>query len=111
MSDLFHKDVPDSFIVQVFETMALHAPWHIYQVLTKRSSRLINTSLLPQILDRIGTWPAHIWLGVSVENKESVESAIPLSACHLPPPLLALLPKERFQQFCSQCCILSGGGS
>lgn len=70
MSDLFHKDVPDSFIVQVFETMALQAPQHIYQVLTKRPSRLVNTSLLVQILDRIGKWPAHIWLGVSVESQE-----------------------------------------
>jgi protein gp37 len=69
MSDLFHKDVPDSFVVQVFETMALQAPWHTYQVLTKRPSRLVNTSLLAQILERIGgTWPAHIWLGVSVES-------------------------------------------
>ena len=69
MSDLFHRDVPDSFIVQVFEMMALQAPWHTYQVLTKRPSRLVNTSLLTQILERIGgTWPAHIWLGVSVES-------------------------------------------
>jgi protein gp37 len=70
MSDLFHKDVPDAFIVQVFETMALKAPHHTYQVLTKRPSRLVNTSLLEQILDRIGAWPAHIWLGVSVESQE-----------------------------------------
>lgn len=68
MSDLLHRDVPDSFIVQVFETMAA-APHHIYQVLTKRPSRLVNTSLLAQILERCGgTWPAHIWLGVSVES-------------------------------------------
>ena len=70
MSDLFHKDVPDSFILQVFEAMAKLAPWHTYQVLTKRPSRLVNTSLLSQILDRIGAWPRHIWLGVSVENQE-----------------------------------------
>jgi protein gp37 len=70
MSDLFHKDVPDSFIVQVFETMALAAPHHTYQVLTKRPSRLVNTSLLEQILERIGSWPANIWLGVSVESNQ-----------------------------------------
>jgi len=70
MSDLFHRSVPDSFIVQVFETMARRAPQHIYQVLTKRPSRLVNTSLLTQVLDRIGSWPAHIWLGVSVESQD-----------------------------------------
>jgi len=69
MSDLFHQNVPDSFVVQAFETMAKLAPQHIYQVLTKRPSRLANTSLLTQILDRIGSWPAHIWLGVSVESQ------------------------------------------
>jgi protein gp37 len=68
MSDLFHRDVPDSFILQVFETMALRAPQHIYQVLTKRPSRLVNTGLLSLLLSRIGSWPTHIWLGVSVES-------------------------------------------
>lgn len=68
MSDLFHRSVPDSFVVQAFETMAMLAPHHTYQVLTKRPSRLVNTRLFTQILDRIGAWPAHIWLGVSVES-------------------------------------------
>lgn len=68
MSDLFHMRVPDAFILQVFETMARLAPQHIYQVLTKRPSRLVNTSLLTQIEECIGPWPAHIWLGVSVET-------------------------------------------
>src|SRR5437667_3108957 len=39
MSDLFHKDIPDAFIEQVFDTME-HADWHTYQVLTKRSGFL-----------------------------------------------------------------------
>ena len=70
MSDLFHQDVPDDFIVQVFCTMARRAPRHTYQVLTKRPSRLVNTSLLREITDAIGPWPAHIWLGVSVETQD-----------------------------------------
>lgn len=70
MSDLFHKDVPDDFIVDVFATMAIHAPQHIYQVLTKRPSRLVNTSLFSKIYERIGLWPTNIWLGVSVENQD-----------------------------------------
>jgi protein gp37 len=39
MSDLFHKDVPDDYIVAVARVMKL-APWHTFQVLTKRSQRL-----------------------------------------------------------------------
>jgi protein gp37 len=60
MSDLFHEDVPFSFIRRVFDTMAL-SPQHTFQVLTKRSSRLLELSQeLP--------WPPNIWMGVSVEN-------------------------------------------
>jgi protein gp37 len=60
MSDLFHKDVPDEFIEKVFATMA-RANWHIFQVLTKRSRRLM---LLSQRLPQA----PHIWLGVSIES-------------------------------------------
>jgi protein gp37 len=70
MSDLFHKDIPDHFIVQVFETMAKKASHHTYQVLTKRPSRLVNTTLLQKITEAIGAWPPHIWLGVSVESQD-----------------------------------------
>jgi protein gp37 len=73
MSDLFHKDVPDNFILDVFKTMVL-ADQHIYQVLTKRPSRLVNTNLTDKISQTIlhltgsSIWPFHIWLGVSVET-------------------------------------------
>src|ERR1700731_2755691 len=39
MSDLFHQDVPDEYILKVAEVMR-EADWHTYQVLTKRSNRL-----------------------------------------------------------------------
>src|SRR2546427_5575036 len=39
MSDLFHPDVPDSFIERVLAVMR-RAHWHRFQVLTKRSERL-----------------------------------------------------------------------
>lgn len=39
MSDLFHKKVPVPFIDSVFDTME-DADWHVFQVLTKRSSRM-----------------------------------------------------------------------
>jgi len=65
MGDLFHKDVPEAFIAQVFDTMEA-ADWHTgFQVLTKRSPLLLNF-----VNDRYRTRPAprHIWLGVSVED-------------------------------------------
>jgi protein gp37 len=62
MSDLFHKDVPDAFIEQVFNVMN-QADWHVFQVLTKRSGRLKK---LGQKLK----WAPHIWVGVSVESEK-----------------------------------------
>jgi protein gp37 len=64
MSDLFHKEVPLSFISRVFDTMEL-AHWHRFQVLTKRSSLMRN--FLRRRYAKVGA-PSHIWLGVSVEN-------------------------------------------
>lgn len=61
MSDLFQKDVPLPFIRKVFAAMRA-ADWHQYQILTKRSDRLLE-------LDRFLKWEPHIWMGVSVENK------------------------------------------
>jgi protein gp37 len=66
MSDLFHPDIPDQYIEKVAEVMAL-ADWHIYQVLTKRSDRLMK--MLPGMLRRHASLP-HIWWGVSVENRK-----------------------------------------
>src|ERR1051325_4417319 len=64
MSDLFHKSIPAEHIATVFETME-HADWHVYQVLTKRSS-LLRKFINARYNDRNA--PSHIWLGVSVEN-------------------------------------------
>jgi protein gp37 len=63
MSDLFHDQVPDYFIFQVFEIMK-KAHWHKFQVLTKRSRRL--KKLAPAL-----SWAQNIWMGVSVENEET----------------------------------------
>lgn len=60
MSDLFHSSVPLSFIQSVFAVMA-DTPQHTYQVLTKRSKRLV------QVADRL-EWPSNVWMGVSVES-------------------------------------------
>ena len=63
MSDLFHKDVKESFIKKVFDTMN-QAPWHTFQVLTKRAERLAD------IQSRL-IWGKNIWIGVSVEDKSN----------------------------------------
>jgi protein gp37 len=60
MSDLFHKDVPVDFILKTFDVMR-RADWHHFQVLTKRSDRLLDLS--PNL-----PWKPHIWMGVSVET-------------------------------------------
>jgi protein gp37 len=61
MSDLFHEQVPDEFIRQVFDTMVA-AYWHRFQLLTKRPERLAAMAhCLP--------FPDNLWVGVSVENQ------------------------------------------
>ena len=65
MSDLFHDDVPLSYISRVASTMRL-ARWHTYQVLTKRSDRL--RELLGGPLHEAAR-EDHIWWGVSVEDR------------------------------------------
>lgn len=60
MSDLFHHDVPEHYIRQVFDVIA-DTPRHQYQVLTKRSKRLADVG---KRLD----WPPNLWMGVSIEN-------------------------------------------
>jgi len=64
MSDLFHDDVPLTYVQQVFDVMR-RASWHRFQVLTKRADRLAK-------LDSSIEWPANVWMGVSVENYEYV---------------------------------------
>ena len=90
MSDVFHKDVPVAFIRAVFDTMG-GCPQHTFQVLTKRSERLLAISgQLP--------WPPNVWMGVSVENNRVIDriehlrqtpAAIRFLSCE---PLLGPLP-------------------
>ena len=64
MSDLFHPQVPEDFVHEVFAVMR-RASWHQFQVLTKRSERLLE-------LDSGLPWPSNVWMGVSVENQDYV---------------------------------------
>lgn len=66
MSDLFHKGIPQGYIAKVASVMR-SADWHTYQVLTKRSERL--RELLSGPLRQTAT-AAHIWWGVSVEDRK-----------------------------------------
>lgn len=68
MSDLFHKQVPSEFVDRVFDVME-SADWHVFQVLTKRSS-LMRDYLLGRY--RGSGVPAHIWCGVSVEDSAAL---------------------------------------
>jgi|SRR5690606_17691910 len=65
MSDLFHQEVPDDFIRQVFRTMN-QASHHIFQVLTKRPERVAAMA------HRLN-WTPNIWMGTSVENMRVIE--------------------------------------
>jgi protein gp37 len=62
MSDLFHEEVPDSFIRQVFDVIR-QTPQHTYQILTKRADRLL------EFLSHYDA-PRNAWLGVSVEDRK-----------------------------------------
>ena len=66
MSDLFHADVTVDYISAVGEVMK-QSPWHIYQVLTKRSARM--REMLSSDL-RDAALKSHIWWGTSVENRK-----------------------------------------
>ncbi len=64
MSDLFHEKIPFEFIEKIFSVMKM-AHWHTFQILTKRSERLLE---LNNELD----WPTNVWMGVTVEHKDYV---------------------------------------
>ena len=66
MADLFHKDVPDTYLDRVFGIMAA-AEAHTFQVLTKRSSRMRRYA---RVVERHEEVASNIWLGVSAEDRK-----------------------------------------
>ena len=78
MSDLFHKELPVTFIDSVFDTME-EATWHTYQVLTKRSSLMVR--YLRRRYGK-GCAPMQIWLGVSIEDQQNTVRLKHLKAAH-----------------------------
>jgi protein gp37 len=97
LSDLFHEQVPDEFILQVFAVMA-DCPQHRFQILTKRPERMVRFFTQPYLTlpghdqtvrgavfkrlgcgQRVPDWPLrNVWLGVSVENQQAADERIPL---------------------------------
>ena len=65
MSDLFHEDVPISFIQSIFHTMNL-AEQHVFQVLTKRPARVVE-------LNDALNWSPNIWFGTSIESTRWID--------------------------------------
>jgi len=96
MSDLFHPEVPDEYIVRVARVMVA-ADWHTYQVLTKRSERMAE--LLRTKLGFVAGLP-HVWWGV--KRREPA----PRLAANRPPPLRTGRPCDFFRS--SLCWKTSG---
>jgi protein gp37 len=74
MFDLFHEEIPQEMLVEVFSVMA-GCDHHVFQLLTKRAWRL--QVLMPHIWSVAGLLP-NIWLGVSVESQKYADERIPL---------------------------------
>lgn len=84
MSDLFHEDVPTDFILRVFAVME-QAHWHKFQILTKRSERLLTLSnKLP--------WTGNIMMGVTVENNKHLYRIDDLRKTNVVTKFLSLEP-------------------
>lgn len=75
MSDLFHSDVPSSFVAAVWDTMRA-TPQHQFQILTKRPRRMrdLMRTAVPGGPDPL----PNVWLGTSVENQHWADQRIPL---------------------------------
>jgi protein gp37 len=63
MSDLFHEEIPDSYLDRVFQVID-QSPQHTFQILTKRAARLPHYFAHRSV-------PKNVWLGVSVEDRQS----------------------------------------
>lgn len=82
MSDLFHEDITDDQIAEIF-TIMIRCPQHTFQVLTKRPRRMVNWMRsaigFQQHAAMLSAWPLpNVHVGVSVENQEAANERIPL---------------------------------
>ena len=84
MSDLFHNDIPLSFVLDAFDIMR-QASWHTFQILTKRSERLLQ-------LDPDIDWPQNVWMGVTVETQRFLPRVTDLKGTRAAVKFLSLEP-------------------
>jgi hypothetical protein len=70
MSDIFHDDVPTTFIDRILEVMS-ECPQHTFMVLTKRPERM------KAYLSKKSPLPPSVWLGVTAENQSRADERIP----------------------------------
>lgn len=85
MSDLFHDEIPEEFIKNVFSVMK-KAHWHQFQLLTKRPHRMLKISQSMQ------EWPSNVWAGVSIESQAWVWRSEVLKAIPAPIKFLSCEP-------------------
>lgn len=71
MSDLFHSQISDEYIREVFAVMR-NCPHHVFQILTKRPGRAAHMDL---------QWPPNVWMGASVEDGRVAERIDILRDC------------------------------
>jgi len=90
MGDLFHADVDNLFLNRVFGVMR-KAHWHTFMVLTKRSRRLESYARQGCEWPGLG-WPANVWVGVSLENRDQLNRLYALKA--VPAPAIRFLSCE-----------------
>lgn len=82
LADLFHEQVPDGHIVQVFRVMR-GCPRHNFIVLTKRAERMANFLLTPALTAATessvsGAWPpTNVWLGVTAGTMRNANERVP----------------------------------
>ena len=76
MSDLFHKEIPFTFINEVFRTI-YNNKRHTFQILTKRPERIKEYFEYVKYIEFPKQFP-NLWLGVSVENQETADERIPV---------------------------------
>lgn len=84
MSDLFHEEMPFTFIQQVFTTMN-QCPRHTFQVLTKRADMLFK-------YDEKLKWTKNIWMGVTVESDKQISRISALRHCSANVKFLSIEP-------------------
>ena len=89
ISDLFHEEITDEFIADVFGIMSA-CPQHTFQVLTKRARRCADLLFHPDFVEAVDSCGAlythtdlhyplpNVWVGVSVEDQATAEERIPL---------------------------------